>query len=550
MKKLLFLLLILCFSVVTSCFTAGSPFPSGGREGSASDFILEDGSVDPSFFSDDIIEGDLVPDSFYEIFPSPIGRESISGVFSDSVIGKISFGTGDSPSSSSEFFQAQAGQITSSALDDHEYFEEWLDTILGEESSLKSVYESFTNTIQRLYADQILVVKIINDDLPLENVMVEIEQTGFKAISNAFGIAYLFGDIQNIKNLKLKLTYQDQTLEFEDLEINEGLVELNTSFEVKEMPKVLDLALVVDTTGSMGDEIRYLKVELQDVLERIQDLGVGINLALIFYRDQGDAYVTRVFDFTTDLPKQYQRLSKQFAQGGGDTPEAVHEALKCANNLSWSENTTKLMIHVCDAPIHSEEKIMNSFADSVLALTTKGVRMIPVICSGSDDLCELTFRLAAMYTGGTYTYVTDDSGIGNAHAAPTTKVQTVVEYLNKMLERLVKQYLFGEKITPEPYYKENAYYLTVQANINQVDQILGFIVAKDDELTVQDLLEKYDIKQGDVVLVTEEGEIEYDITLPITSDLVLRIIVPLTVEIDEPSAETEPIPAAPGSYEG
>src|SRR5262249_48160652 len=55
-----------------------------------------------------------------------------------------------------------------------------------------------------------------------------------------------------------------------------------------------DLALVVDTTGSMGDELEYLKSELGAILADLNrdHPNLDVRVALVVYRDIGDEYVT------------------------------------------------------------------------------------------------------------------------------------------------------------------------------------------------------------------------------------------------------------------
>jgi len=69
------------------------------------------------------------------------------------------------------------------------------------------------------------------------------------------------------------------------------------------LPQQLDLALVIDTTGSMGDELAWLKVEIDSIAAQIKQLfpNVDQRYALILYRDNGDEYVTRTFDFSGSL---------------------------------------------------------------------------------------------------------------------------------------------------------------------------------------------------------------------------------------------------------
>src|SRR5579872_3900390 len=67
-----------------------------------------------------------------------------------------------------------------------------------------------------------------------------------------------------------------------------------------ELPRQLDLALVIDATGSMGDELEYLKVEFDHIAAEVHERfpNVSQRYGLVLYRDQGDEYVTRSFDLT------------------------------------------------------------------------------------------------------------------------------------------------------------------------------------------------------------------------------------------------------------
>ena len=154
----------------------------------------------------------------------------------------------------------------------------------------------------------------------------------------------------------------------------------------------------------------------------------------------------------------------QSAAGGGDTPEAVHTVLKKAESLSWSKESTKIAIHVCDAPPHNDNAILQSVVSSTKTFAELGIRMIPVICSGSNYLTEFIFRQMALYTGGTYTYVTDHSGIGGSHTDQATPKDTVVEYLNKMLIRLITEYLTGTDIPPVAYNANDKHTVSFDSN--------------------------------------------------------------------------------------
>lgn len=206
--------------------------------------------------------------------------------------------------------------------------------------------------------------------------------------------------------------------------------------------RVLDLAFVVDATGSMGDEISYLQSELLDVLKKTerQLKNTTVRYGSVFYRDQGDEYVTRKFDFSDKAEDLVEFIKKQNAGGGGDTPEAVVEALKVSvDELKWStENSTKIMFLILDAPPHHSEQNIKELYHTIKTAAKKGITIIPLAASDTDKQTEYLMRTFALLTNGTYTFLTDDSGIGNSHIKPTIDSYEV-EKLNDLLLRLILQ---------------------------------------------------------------------------------------------------------------
>lgn len=218
--------------------------------------------------------------------------------------------------------------------------------------------------------------------------------------------------------------------------------------EPSTMPQQLDLALVIDTTGSMGDELEYLKLEISNIAARVERLFPGIDqrFALILYRDNGDRYVTRNFDFTDSLAEFQQKLNDQHASGGGDYPEAMHAALEQAGELSWrSRNTARVMILVGDAPPHNRH--MERTFEAVQKLRQREVTIFPVAGSGTRDEAEFALRTAAFMTMGQYLFLTDHSGVGLPHAAPHASDYNV-EWLSAVMLRMIASELSGRDVLP------------------------------------------------------------------------------------------------------
>lgn len=237
------------------------------------------------------------------------------------------------------------------------------------------------------------------------------------------------------------------------ISINDQFEQLVTLKDAKgTLPSKLDIALVIDATGSMGDELEYLKVEIRDIAEAINRHfpGVDQRFALVVYRDQGDQYVTRTFDFTGNLDAFQSDLENQFAGGGGDYPEAMDDAMEAAAQLSWRKgDAARVTFLVADAPPHAND--FDDTLDAVDSLRSKGVAVYPVASSGVAGEAEFVMRTAAMLTGAQYLFLTDDSGVGNPHAEPHIPCYTV-EQLAPLMVRAVRSELSGHRVEPEPQF--------------------------------------------------------------------------------------------------
>jgi hypothetical protein len=219
---------------------------------------------------------------------------------------------------------------------------------------------------------------------------------------------------------------------------------------------VVDAALVIDTTGSMADELSYLTSEFASISAAVSAdyPGAEQRWALVVYRDTpdtdpGDEYVVRSFDFTSDLAAFAATVGAQTANNGGDYPESPEKGLDALPQLSWrtGASVAKIAFWVGDAPHHDYRAA--AMKQAILDVRGAGVHLYPVSASGTDDLLELTMRSAAEMTGGRYLFLTDDSGIGDTHKIPEIPCYFVTK-LSKALVRVVSMELAGDYIGPDP----------------------------------------------------------------------------------------------------
>jgi hypothetical protein len=267
----------------------------------------------------------------------------------------------------------------------------------------------------------------------------------------------------------------------------------------------VDIAFVVDATSSMSDEIEYLKSELNDIAERVKDTvkHASINLGTVFYRDNGDEYLTKLSDFSSDNKTTIDFIKSNMALGGGDFPEAVDEALTVAvDSMSWHSNALcRIIFLVLDAPPHEYPEVKIRMQKLVQTAALKGIRIVPITCSGIDKSTEFLMRSIALLTNGTYVFLTNDSGIGNEHIKPTTDEYTV-ETLNNLLIRLVYQYT---QIPEEQAVVEN-----ITSEDSFVDTVEVFKSTENQNQEPEKISWKYfPNPTRDIVNIESETEIDY-----------------------------------------
>ena len=200
----------------------------------------------------------------------------------------------------------------------------------------------------------------------------------------------------------------------------------------------LDVMFVVDVTGSMHDELDYLKSEMASILDEVsmQRPNLAIRASFNFYCDPAE-WKVRSSPFA-DVPTALEDLSKAPECGGGDTPEAVDEGLEDAlEDHQWSASArARIIFLVLDAPPHTDGTGQQRLRDMTALAAKEGVQIIPVMSSGAGKDLEFLLRTLAIATHAPFTFLTDHSGIGGSHIEPTIG-NYKVEYLNTLITRII-----------------------------------------------------------------------------------------------------------------
>ncbi len=137
----------------------------------------------------------------------------------------------------------------------------------------------------------------------------------------------------------------------------------------------LDFVFVIDSTGSMRDDIAAVKAASIELIDALFTDVPEARLAIIDYKDlsqppyggTSDYPYRLVQDFSNDRAQVVSAISSLGASGGGDVPESVYSALMAAlqrppdhlgNALSpWRDEARKVILLFGDAPPHEPEPI-------------------------------------------------------------------------------------------------------------------------------------------------------------------------------------------------
>jgi hypothetical protein len=165
-------------------------------------------------------------------------------------------------------------------------------------------------------------------------------------------------------------------------------------------PVKLDVAILLDTTGSMGDEIARVRSTLLAVVDQVRALAKDVDLRFgaVLYRDVGDDYVTMRHPFTTDLKAFSDALQSVGAAGGGDGPESL-------NRLAWRDGAAKVVFLIADAPPHMDYEGDVPYRTSLVAAVGAGIRVHAVAASGLDPFGTLVFRQTAQLSRGKFVFI-------------------------------------------------------------------------------------------------------------------------------------------------
>lgn len=180
--------------------------------------------------------------------------------------------------------------------------------------------------------------------------------------------------------------------------------------------KTLEMVFVLDTTGSMGGLIDGAKQRIWGVINEVMQTPAhpSVRVGLVAYRDHGDQYVTQILPVTNDLDKVYTTLMDFRADGGGDGPEDVRQALSDGVlKAGWSKpsaDIAQVVFLVGDAPPHDDYAQEPDTLVTTAHAVNAGMTVNTIQC-GADDVTRQTWQTIAQRGEGRFFAIPQDGGV-------------------------------------------------------------------------------------------------------------------------------------------
>ena len=195
----------------------------------------------------------------------------------------------------------------------------------------------------------------------------------------------------------------------------------------------IEVCFVLDTTGSMGGLIEGAKQKIWSIANEMISAKPTpeLKLGLIGYRDRGDEYVVKSFQLTDDIDSIYGHLRDFKAEGGGDEPESVNEALaEAIEKMPWSQDrkVLKIIFLVGDAPPHLDYADGPKYPELCRIAAKKDLIINTVQCGSIAETTPI-WKEIAKSSEGSYAAIAQSGGV----AVIATPMDDELARLNKKI---------------------------------------------------------------------------------------------------------------------
>jgi Mg-chelatase subunit ChlD len=325
---------------------------------------------------------------------------------------------------SSEIARGRATEVKAGAHDDNEEYPLWLDFMDDVRHRMRGVLDAD-------YSDRFIVRVTDALGAPIMNeTYVVTDESGHRVghgrtLASGESVVYpntLVGKRNDTEQLRVTVPGGgDQSVQIGA----NGIAEIVLT-RVRTAPSIpVDIAFIIDATGSMSDEIQQLRSVLFSIHTRLRNASdaVDIRFGLVAYRDRGDREPLRVIPFTSDVDSIEQALYSLRADGGGDYAEDMQAGLQAAlKNLDWRPDGIRAGFIIADAPPHTDYNQQEDYLWATQYANRNAIRLHTIGASGLSQDGEYIFRQIAATTYGQFIFLsygeTGESAGGGSPSDP------------------------------------------------------------------------------------------------------------------------------------
>ncbi|OGY26305.1 MAG: hypothetical protein A2Z42_04410 [Candidatus Woykebacteria bacterium RBG_19FT_COMBO_43_10] len=198
----------------------------------------------------------------------------------------------------------------------------------------------------------------------------------------------------------------------------------------------VDIVFVIDTTGSMENEIDGLLATSQKFVDRLAKKQIDWRIAIESFGDltvTGDRIEATSFSKNVELIKRLLREIPRNSGGGNDGESSLEALLKALNLSGFRQNAIKVFILMTDEPALQTRQLN---ADMVIeTLRRKGV--ITFVISGPFDY----FKRMAKTTGASWFQISSGTDFLSILETFSKKVSQVIDEVQRLADGNVQKYL-------------------------------------------------------------------------------------------------------------
>ncbi|MFS0862259.1 VWA domain-containing protein [Fredinandcohnia sp. 179-A 10B2 NHS] len=168
-----------------------------------------------------------------------------------------------------------------------------------------------------------------------------------------------------------------------------------------------DISFIIDSTGSMYEEINNVKLNIQNFVEELKEKNVDVRLGIIDYKDIDadgeDSTVDRQWHY--EITNFLESLGAIVVDGGGDTPESVVDALEMGRRSGFRDTATKFMVLLTDADYNESNNYGVASMEEEIQLLKNDDISVSVI---TDDYYRPVYEALYTETGGVFANIYGD----------------------------------------------------------------------------------------------------------------------------------------------